>query len=444
MRCLPPHLLLVLAWLPACSDDTQTAADTGTIDAAPAPDRPVVVDAADLPADAATDTTTDTTSCVPPPPAPNLQLFTQLEADLASLTGAAARKARVDQFISDAAQPGAYPVRDGTDVVLVFRGQVAGGSMSVAGTFNGWKPDVDKMASFPDTDLHFLKKPLGAARHEYKLVTPGGAWLDDPLNPHVIWDGIPTGGIGAFNSVVPPWGASDPKGSLERLRVSSPELGNTRDVFVYLPPAYGKETCDRYPVLLVNDGNESLTRAQFDEVARATFAAGKAADAVLVFVALASQTDRMSEYSCDPADDGPGYADFLCDTLAPLIDQRYRTTGTPDSRGIIGSSMGGLISYAALFWRNDCLRFAGAQSGSFFYKNNMMIDRVKSAAKQKLLRAYLDNGKDNLQPTHDMRDALKAGGYPVHHWEVPSQDHTWEAWQDRFDEALGQLLPPAP
>jgi enterochelin esterase-like enzyme len=429
--------LLVSVWLPACSDDTQTAEDAGVVDTAPAPDRPMVPSDADL----ATDT--DTTSCAPPPPASNLQLFTQLEADLAKLTGAAARKARVDKFLADVAQSGTYPVRDGTDVVFVFKGQ-AQGSMSVAGTFNGWEPGADKMATFPDTELHYLKRPLGQARHEYKLVTPGGTWLKDPLNPHVVWDGIPKAGVGEFNSVVPPWGAPDPKGSLEWIRVQSPQLGNTRDVFVYLPPAYAKETCSRYPVLLVNDGNESLTRAHLDEVARATFAAGKAAHAVLVFVALASQADRKSEYSCDTADNGPKYADFLCDTLVPLIDQRFRTPGTPDSRGIIGASLGGLISYAALWWRNDCLRFAGAQSGSFFYKNNMMINRVKNTAKLQLLRAYLDSGKDNLQPTRDMRDALKAAGYPVHHWEVLSQDHTWAAWHDRFDEALGQLLPPAP
>jgi enterochelin esterase family protein len=390
----------------------------------------------------------DAKSCVPTLPTPNLALFTKLEADLKLLSGAAARKARVDTFFADVAKTGRYPVRDASSMVFLYRGAVSS-TLSVAGSFNSWKAGADPLTKFADTELYYLKKSLGKARQEYKFSTSAGTWLKDPLNEHVIWDGIPNAGLGAFNSVIPPFGGVDPAGELRWHQVKSTQLNNTRDVFVYLPPAYLAETCKTYPVIFVNDGNESLTRSQFDQVATSTFAAKKAKPALLVFVALASQNDRMSEYSCETTSAGPKYADFLCDTLTPLIDKGYRTTAKADERGIIGASLGGLISYAAAFWRNDCFHLVGGQSGSFWFPMDssgkdtfMMVNRVTSMAKQQIKQAYLDNGSDNRDSTLKLRDALKAKGYPVFHWENQAQKHEWSAWKDRFDEALGSLSPP--
>lgn len=385
----------------------------------------------------------DTQSCGPPlPPSPTLHLFTQLKSDLAAITDPAAREARINSFFGDVEKAGGVPVRDAQTVVFLYRGEVQG-QLSVAGTFNGWTPGTDVMAKLPDTDLFYLEKSLGKARHEYKLVTGSSSWFKDPINEHVTWDGIDKPGVGEFNSVIPPYGGVDPDGQLRWLRVQSLQLGNTRDIFVYLPTAYEKEPCLRFPVLLVNDGNESLTRAHFDQVARDTFAASGAKPAILVFVALADQNDRLAEYSCEESGKGPAYTSFLCDTLLPLLDKRYRTLATPSSRGIVGASMGGLIAYAALFWRNDCLQTVGAQSGSFWFADETMIKRVKdSTSKLTITRAYLDNGSDNRASTLAMRDALKAEGYAVHHLEDLQHDHDWAAWKDRFDEALSYLLPP--
>ena len=436
MRCFTVALLLLAG---GCSDDVLPPADAVPDTALPdaAVDAPGAEAAPDLVPDAPTP---DSQSCAAPAPVDTRALFTTLEADLATLTDPAQRAARIDTFMNDVAAAGGTPLRDASGVVFLYRG-LPTGALSVAGSFNSWTPGADPMQTFSGTDLHYLDKPIAPAGQEYKLVTAAGTWLQDPLARSVTWDGIASAGLGAFNSVIPPWSAPGTEGRLEWLQVKSPELSNTRDVFVYLPAAYDQESCARYPTLLVNDGNESITRSHFDQVADATIAAGKARPVIMVFVALASQADRMSEYSCDAADKGDEYADFLCDTLLPLVDKTYRTEGTPQSRGVIGASMGGLSAYAALWWRNDCLRRAGAQSGSFFYKSDMMIDRVKGPTSVQVSHAYLDNGLDNLEPTHDMRDALKGQSIPVYHWEDTTQDHDWSAWQDRFDEALAHLFP---
>jgi enterochelin esterase-like enzyme len=381
-------------------------------------------------------------SCAPPLPVFARPLFTQLLAELDGLRGRAARRARVEQFFAAVAAAGGFPVRDSSTVVFLYRSESAR-TVQLAGTFNGWQPAADSLRELPDTGLFFLEKPLGAVRHEYKLVVEG-AWLRDPLNPQVTWDGIAGTGPGELNSVIPAPGSMDAP-RLEWHELESTQLDHRRDIFVLLPPGYDAESCKRYPVLLVNDGNESITRAHFDEVAARAIAARKVRPVILAFVALASQADRVAEYSCEPGSRGPKYTAFLCDTLVPWLDARFRTIRSPDERGILGASMGGLISFAALFWRNDCLGRAGAQSGSFWFADQMMVKRVAATDPPvRLLRAYLDNGgpDDNQLSVHAMRDALRSRGYPVHHWENPEQVHTWEAWQDRFDEALSWLYPP--
>lgn len=60
--------------------------------------------------------------------------------------------------------------------------------------------------------------------------------------------------------------------------------------------------------------------------------------------------DRMNEYtySRDPnyttTPKGNQYLDFLQNTVLPLISKSFRTAPQPPSLGILGSSLGGLIS----------------------------------------------------------------------------------------------------
>lgn len=424
--------LVLPAW-PACSEDSGQIHDAGIGDQ-----------------DSAGGLLPDAKSCEPAAPVPNLHLFTALEADLQALSGAAARRERIDTFFADVKASGDFPVRDASTVVFLYRGAPAA-PVSVVGTFNGWSNSADPMQQFPESDLYYLEKTLGSGRQEYRFAEGEASQLRDQLNKHVVWDGVQASGWGSFNSVIPPYDGVDPDGELHVYQVASPQLDNSREVYVLLPVDYLQESCRSYPVLFVNDGNDSLTQGEFDKVATTTFAAKQARPAILVFVSLPSPllSVREAEYSCETASQGPSYADFLCDTLAPLIDASYRTIGTADARGIIGFSMGGLISYAAAFWRNDCFHLVGAQSGAFWFpkdsdgnSTNMMVDRVLTMPTQTIKQAYLDNGVDNSDSTLLMEAALTSKGYPVYYWENVLHGHNFGACKDRFDEALSTLFPP--
>lgn len=375
--------------------------------------------------------------CEPAPPEETLSKYQTLLDELSQLATAELRQARVDVFVDSLKNDGSYPLRDAQKAYIFWQGPSA---PYIAGSFNGWQSGQDQLVRVLDTDLYVFELAPGQSGEQYKFVDQD-SWAADTLNPHLVWDGIVREGIGAFNSVIPAWSGDAKVGRLERLSVASPQLGNTREVYVYLPPGYDGDICARYPLLLVNDGNESICRSHFDSVAEQVFQAKEAESAILVFVALADQNERMQEYSCEESSQGKNYADFLCDTLVPLIDQRYRSRPEANARGIIGASLGGLISYSVAFWRNDCLKRVGAQSGSFWYADNALISRVTQSQGVTLNQLYLDNGTDNRESTLLMRDALKAKGYSVVHWENLEQAHTWDAWQDRFDDALKALLP---
>jgi pimeloyl-ACP methyl ester carboxylesterase len=110
----------------------------------------------------------------------------------------------------------------------------------------------------------------------------------------------------------------------------------------------------------------------------------------------------------------PGYEDygrFLVERLKPLIDTKYRTFTGPMNTAVMGSSLGGVVSFylgwqwPSVFGKMACL------SSTFTYRDNL-LDRVSSEPKRSI-RIYLDSGwpGDNYEPTRSMRDRLIWKGY---------------------------------
>ena len=90
---------------------------------------------------------------------------------------------------------------------------------------------------------------------------------------------------------------SGSQGKVLRGRFQSARLGGKRELFVYLPPGYGR-TNKRYPVLYLQDGQNLLGRRGWDvtrAVERETHA-GRAHQAIIVGINHAG-SGRIHEYS---------------------------------------------------------------------------------------------------------------------------------------------------
>ena len=200
--------------------------------------------------------------------------------------------------------------------------------------------------------------------------------------------------------------------------VESPELGNRRDIQVYLPPSY--ETSSReYPVIYMHDGQNLFDPAtafavewQVDDTFERLGPEG--VEAIVVAVPNMGE-HRIEEYS--PFRDarqrggqGDAYLDFLVRTLKPEIDRHFRTRRERSHTGIMGSSMGGLISLYGFFRYAEVFGFAGAMSPSLWFASRAIFDTLGSLPRWSG-RVYLDigtgEGRAAVRDTRQMARLLR-------------------------------------
>ena len=245
-------------------------------------------------------------------------------------------------------------------------------------------------------------------------------------------------------------------GSVRVLRgVRSERLGNERDVYAYLPPSYG-EGERRYPVIYMHDGQNLFDAATsfaeewgVDETMESL--AGEGVEAIVVGISNTG-TDRCDEYSpfVDPEQgggQGEEYLDFLLDTVKPRVDGDFRTFPDRETTGIVGSSMGGLISLYAFFRRPESFGFAGVLSPALWFARGAVFPHL-AAAPSPAGRVYLDvgtaEGEETLRNARRMRDLLARKGYApdaaLRYLEAEGAAHSEGAWAGRLGGAIRFLL----
>jgi predicted alpha/beta superfamily hydrolase len=238
--------------------------------------------------------------------------------------------------------------------------------------------------------------------------------------------------------------------------VHSPELGNRRDVLVYLPPSY-RQSERSYPVLYMQDGQNlfdpGTSYAGEWGVGRAmNSAARRGVEAIVVGVPNMG-AERLDEYSPYPdveaggGGKGDAYAAFLARTLKPIVDQRFRTERAREQTVVVGSSMGGLISLVTLLRHPDTFGAAGVLSPSLWFAGGAIFSEVERSPFVPA-RIYLDigiqEGPEHVGHARRMRDLLLTKGYRMGgdlRWlESRCGRHDERSWGRRFARALPFLL----
>jgi len=252
-------------------------------------------------------------------------------------------------------------------------------------------------------------------------------------------------------------------------RVWSPQLGNRRDLFVYLPPSYPNGRGE-WPVLYAQDGQNLFDEAasfagewRLDETLESLAAEGLEA----VVVGIANTAGRMHEYSpfVDRLGGGRGdlYLRFLLETVKPLVESEFRVARRREWTGILGSSMGGHLALYALFAAPWAFGLVGALSPSVLFARGALLDYL--ARKTWVpARIYLDVGTREGPPwpalsggvlgllrrrpypwkVRELRRALERLGYrpgvDLEYVEEVGGQHQEAAWARRLPGALRFLL----
>ncbi len=238
--------------------------------------------------------------------------------------------------------------------------------------------------------------------------------------------------------------------------VVASQLGNQRDIKVYLPPRYREREGERFEVLYINDGQECDALGLHDTLARLS-TAGRIRP--VIAVAIPTNENRLHEYGTSVAMSelglgtlAPAYSHFIVHELMPLIDEIFRTK---PGAVLLGVSLGGLSAFDIAWNHPEQFSAVGVLSGSFWWRagdEEEKIDAgrriVHSLARQAAcpppFRIFLQAGTrdevtdrdgdgviDAIQDTQELIAELRATGCPpeqITYVEVLGGRHDFETW----------------
>jgi enterochelin esterase family protein len=185
-----------------------------------------------------------------------------------------------------------------------------------------------------------------------------GVRLPDPVNPQVKIGYVPT----TTTSIVNVPGAAPefydvqdvPHGEVRTLLYKSSSNKVTRELNVYLPPGYDADSRRRYPVLYLlhgfaNDHHSWHRYGRANDILD-NLLAKKAISPFIVVMPLGygGASVNGDGTGIPPAGAGAFGGDFalyerdILEDVIPLIDGKYRTLASRESRAIVGFSMGGM------------------------------------------------------------------------------------------------------
>ena len=265
-------------------------------------------------------------------------------------------------------------------------------------------------------------------------------------------------GSDRVHAEVPGWG----RGAVRTFaNLPSSFLPHPHTVQVHLPPEYHLHQHRRYPVLYLHDG-QNLFDAETsfagvpwrcDETAEELARLGEITP--LIQVGVSNTPDRLKEYgpTGDPHDLSHAYGRFLLDEVKPNIDREYRTLPGPETTGVCGSSMGGLISLELARRHPDVFGRCAALSPSLWWDGGRLLNEIGDRPEQLAhCRVWLDMG--TLEgPSSDgvpamVRRARRLASHLRNHppgqfryEEVGGGEHNEWAWAARYGDVLKFLFP---
>jgi len=292
----------------------------------------------------------------------------------------------------------------------------------------------------------------------------------------------------AASAAAAPAPAQPGVGRIERIARFESRHVDARIVDVWLPADYSPAR--RYQVLYMHDGqnlfdghlNWTGKAWQADAAVDRLVKAHRIADTIIVGIwnngveryaeyypekVLALAPEAVRREYVQEASNGRSKADaylrFIVEELKPEIDRRYATRPGPESTFVVGSSMGGLISWYALCEYPQV--FGGAAGLSTHWVGRPTAwgrERVRNAALPLAMldylsarlppagrhRLYTDHGDDWLDslyaPTHRLvAELLRDRGYTADDGMtavIDGSGHSEADWAQRLDRVLAFLM----
>lgn len=236
-----------------------------------------------------------------------------------------------------------------------------------------------------------------------------------------------------------------------------PGLDRQRTIRVYAPPCYA-DSNERYPVLYMHDGQNLFDAAtsflgewEVDESLN-SLARTRHLELIVVGIDNGGEHRNLELAPFDNKNgkaEGDAYLAFIVDVVKPYVDAHYRTKSGRNDTGIMGSSLGGLISHYAICRYPDVFGKAGLFSPSYWYTAPIYADTMTHPPRKDTRLYFYAGGKEGEHMIEDMQrmvTQLRSQGFPedlltVHVAE--DAHHNEEAWRAEFPRAVEWLFAPS-
>ncbi|NEN23940.1 T9SS type A sorting domain-containing protein [Cryomorpha ignava] len=233
-----------------------------------------------------------------------------------------------------------------------------------------------------------------------------------------------------------------------------PQLGRNRRIRLFLPSDYDATTTD-YPVLYMHDGQNLFSASE-------SFAGEWEVDEALINFenegysgAIVVAIDNGGSYRIDEytpwanADygggDGEAYMEFIVNTLKPYVDENFRTLSNRENTGIMGSSLGGLISHYGGMKYQNVFSKVGVFSPSFWFTSDIYDFTASQGHSAEMKFYFLAGGQESAslqQDVNNMIETMEENGFSESETNfkfVANGQHSEWFWAQEFPEAFEWL-----
>lgn len=226
-------------------------------------------------------------------------------------------------------------------------------------------------------------------------------------------------------------------------------------IWVYLPPNHEK-TSKKFPVIYMHDAQNLFDNTtsyagewSIDETLNELFKkTGKGFIVVGIENSGAKRLDEYTPFKNEKYGGGKGsiYIDFITNELKPFVDKNYRTKSDAKNTALIGSSLGGLISFYGGLKYPKVFGKIGALSTSFWFSDEIYEFATKNGNQKNQKIYFLVGGKEGenmVSDTEKMVHLLSEVGFPNKNMKtkiVPEGKHNEAFWKSEFLETITFLF----
>jgi len=337
-----------------------------------------------------------------------------------------------DEYIKEIAKHNISPVIKGNQATFVYKGKVKF-KVNLISELTYWAANRNTCLKKVDgEDIYHITLELPEdARIEYKI-TVNNQWILDPMN-HLKC----SNGIGGENSYVimdkykrvhETIKKHDIKhGRIEKIEFNGKSIKGKRMISVYLPHGYDENSKESYPVMYLHDGDDYIRHSHAINTLDNLIAEKRIKPIIGVFI---NPVDRLVEYMYNQK-----YSKLIVEEIIPQIDSSYRTIPKAEARGIMGASLGGIISFFTAYSYPSVFKNVAGQSSSFLYLEHEITRFIENSNEK--FNIYFDVGRFEslINPNRRILEVYKRKNLDFFYQEI-NEGHTWSNWGTHFKDAL--------